>query len=211
VSAPIDARRTLAALAEGLIATGVALWLALRLGSPLAWLAVPLVLSWLHRTPGQDYGLEPRFTPPSFRAHLALGSTLLLLYAAAHTAIASWLFDQTLTPALPPRLGHEIFRQLVLTAIPEELFFRGYLESRWNEAFGRPWRVYGARVGPALVGQAVVFGICHLATGDWTRLRVFFFALLAGWLRERSGSILAPVVYHAVANVWVQVLASSLR
>jgi membrane protease YdiL (CAAX protease family) len=40
---------------------------------------------------------------------------------------------------------------------------------------------------------------------------VFFFALFAGWLRERSGSVLAPAVYHAVANVWYRSLAASFR
>jgi membrane protease YdiL (CAAX protease family) len=39
---------------------------------------------------------------------------------------------------------------------------------------------------------------------------VFFFALFAGWLRERTGSIAAPVVYHAVANVWYAIVFSSL-
>jgi membrane protease YdiL (CAAX protease family) len=40
---------------------------------------------------------------------------------------------------------------------------------------------------------------------------VVFFALLAGWLRERSDSVLAPAVYHAVANVWYRTLLASFR
>ncbi len=207
----MDTRNAVAAIAEGLVVTAVAMWLALRLGSPLVWLAVPLALSWLQRRRVEDYGLDLRLRPPTLRAHAVLGVSLLVLYAAGHLAVARFFLHQTVVLRLPDDLGHEAFYQLVLTAVPEEIFFRGYLQSRWNQAFRRPWKVAGARVGPALVLQATVFAVCHLATGDWTRLRVFFFALLAGWLRERSGSIFAPVVYHTVANVWVRILTASLR
>ncbi len=207
----MDARNAVAAIAEGLIATAAAMWLSLRLESPLAWLAVPLALSWLQRKRVEDYGLEFRLRPPTLRAHAVLGSCLLVLYAAAHLGVARFLLHQTVSLRLPDDLGQEAFHQLVLTAVPEEVFFRGYLQSRWNAALGRPWKIAGARVGPALVLQAALFAACHLATGDWTRLRVFFFGLLAGWLRERSGSIFAPVVYHTVANLWVRILTASLR
>ena len=91
------------------------------------------------------------------------------------------------------------------------MFFRGYLQTRWDRACGRPWRVFGAAVGAALPIQAAAFAVCHLLIGDWTRLRVFFFALLAGWLRERSRSVLSPAAYHAVANVWYRMLAASFH
>ena len=196
---------------ETLAATALALHLSLRFSSTLVWLALPIALALALRRPLSEYGLDLRFEPPSLGTHLTLGVTLLALYALLHAA-AAWLFyAQHLEPHLPGNPAVDLFRAFFVIGLPEEVFFRGYLQTRWNKALGKPWRLAGAAVGLGLVIQAVVFALCHLVTGDWTRLRVFFFALLAGWLRERSDSVLPPAVYHAVANVWYRLLSASFR
>jgi membrane protease YdiL (CAAX protease family) len=40
-----------------------------------------------------------------------------------------------------------------------------------------------------------------------SRASVFFPSLAFGWLRERTGSIVAPVIYHAAANMMVLLAA----
>jgi len=195
-------------------ATLLALFVALRFGAPVVWLIVPLVLIAARRKSPSDYGLDLRFRPPSWTVHVLFGGALLLFYAALHAGFAYAILGQTFVPGRQPdlqTLASGLVTELLVVGIPEEAFFRGYLQGRWNERLGRPWTVFGARVGPALLLQSAVFAICHLATGDWTRLRVFFFALLAGWLRERSGSVAGPAVYHAVANVWYRLVAASFR
>lgn len=208
-AAPPPARPWLAV--ESFLATALAAWLAIRLGHPVAWLVVPLALLFLLRRNPDHYGLEPRFTPPSLHDHLVIGLGAFAIYGIAHVAIAWLVRGQTFVPRLPDGFAGLVLHHLVVIAFPEELFFRGYLQSNLDRVFGKGWRLRGARVGPAFVLQAVLFALCHLAGGDWTRLQVFFFALLAGWLRARSGSILAPVAYHAVANLWYAALVVSLR
>ncbi|MGH7899478.1 MAG: CPBP family glutamic-type intramembrane protease, partial [Candidatus Binatia bacterium] len=161
--------------------------------------------------PLSDQGLEIRFRPPSFRRHLALGALLLVFYGLAHVAVSSLVLHQTFAPRMPARLGRDLVVELLAVGIPEEVFFRGYLQNRWNRLLGRPWRILGAPLGLGLLVQAVAFACCHVASGDWWRLSVFFFALLAGWLRERSGSIFPGAAYHAVANVWYRTLVASFR
>ena len=76
--------------------------------------------------------------------------------------------------------------------------FYGGFERRsvWGVLF---WA--GARWGPGLVAAAVLFGLCHLIDGNLVRLHVIPFGLFAGWLRERTGTILVPAAYHGASNI----------
>lgn len=197
--------------AETLAATVLALVLSLRSGSSLVWLFLPLAILVCLRRSLSEHALDLRLRPPSFATHFLLGGSLLLSYALIHAVFALATGHHPRAPQLSWQLALQLIEELLIVGVPEEVFFRGYLQTRWNRVLGTPWQVAGARVGPALLLQGAVFAICHLATGDWTRLRVFFFALLAGWLRERSGSILGPAVYHAVANLWFRLLLSAFR
>ena len=199
---------------ETIAATGLAVYLSLRFGAPLVWLILPLAIALLHGHSLSDYGLDFRLRPPSAATHLLLGGSLLLLYGAVHAWFAQEVLGQTLAPGFTGDLRYlapQLAVEFLTIGIPEETFFRGYFQTRWNVAFGRPWKLCGAKIGLGFWAQSIVFALCHLATGDWTRLRVFFFALLAGWLRERSGSVMGPAVYHAVANIWYRLLVAAFR
>ena len=196
---------------ETLAATAVALLLSVRFASPLVWLFLPLGLLVPFGRPLSQHGFDLRFRPPSIAVHAALGASLLGIYAALHAWVAHAFLHQSFVPRVPPHPLFDLVREFLTVGFPEEVFFRGYLETRWNRVLGKPWKIFGASVGVGLLLQAVLFAACHVVSGDWTRLRVFFFALLAGWLRERSDSVLAPAVYHAVANVWYRILVASFH
>jgi len=197
-------------LVETLLATALTLYLAVRLERLSVWLFLPLAFLLIGWRRPEELGLEPRFRPPGIVTHLLIVFVLFAAYAVGHIAVARLGWGAVFEPRLPRDLGWLAVHQLLAISLPEETFFRGYVQGRLNRAFGRGRSVFGATVGVGLWIQAGLFALCHLATGDWTRLRVFFFALFAGWLRERTGSIAAPVVYHAVANVWYAIVFSSL-
>jgi len=101
----------------------------------------------------------------------------------------------------------EVVSQVVVIALPEEAFYRGYLQSRLDEVWPPRWDVLGAKLGPGVIVSAVVFAAGHIATVHLpTRLAVFFPALLFGWLRVRTGGIGASVGLHALCNLGEQVL-----
>jgi|SRR5690625_289458 len=102
-----------------------------------------------------------------------------------------------------------LLTQVVLVAIPEEFFFRGYLQERLHQAWGRKGiNIWGLPLTWGIVVSSVLFALVHLiATVNLTRLSVFFPSLLFGALRERTGGISAPVVYHAACNLLVLVLS----
>jgi membrane protease YdiL (CAAX protease family) len=103
----------------------------------------------------------------------------------------------------PAEAADELLGQVLVIALPEEAFYRGYLQSRFDEVWTPRWRVLGASVGPGLVAAAMIFAAGHLATVQVpARLAVFFPALLFGWLRARTGGIGASVCFHAACNLY---------
>jgi uncharacterized protein len=93
---------------------------------------------------------------------------------------------------------------VLLTGVGEELFFRGYVQSTLNASLGRPFRVFGVTWGWGLVIASALFGLVHwLHPGGtvWWALWVFPAGLLLGFLREKTGSILAPSIVHGLPEV----------
>ena len=113
-------------------------------------------------------------------------------------------------PRLPDRFALSALNQLVVVAIPEEIFFRGYLLVRLERVFRPTRRLWGAPVGLALVLTSALFALGHLAVvPSAQRLAVFFPALVFGWMRGRTGSIAAGATFHALCNVVADVLHTS--
>lgn len=94
----------------------------------------------------------------------------------------------------------------------EEIFFRGYIQSRVNQAFGRPWRFLGAQFGWGVMVSAAFFGFIHvLNTVDyfggrddfawWWFPPNFAVGLFFGLLREKTGSVLAGAIMHGLSDV----------
>jgi membrane protease YdiL (CAAX protease family) len=106
--------------------------------------------------------------------------------------------------ATPSEIVNEVFGQLVVIALPEEAFYRGYLQSRLDEQWPRARvRVLGADVGLGLLLASLVFALGHVATiHQPARFAVFFPALLFGWLRARTKGIGASVAFHAMCNLF---------
>ena len=98
--------------------------------------------------------------------------------------------------------------QLTMPGLDEELFYRGVLLLMLNEAFGRPLRVLGAHMGWGALISSVAFGLAHaLGYSDGgftfdalTMLLTGAPALLLVWLREKTGSVLLPILMHNFGN-----------
>ena len=104
-------------------------------------------------------------------------------------------------------MGSEVIGQVVVIALPEEAFYRGYLQSRLDEVWPARFWLGGARIGPGLLVASAIFALGHLATIHApVRLAVFFPALVFGWLRARTGGVAASIAYHALCNVFSEAL-----
>lgn len=107
-------------------------------------------------------------------------------------------------------LADDALGQLLVIALPEEAFYRGYLQSALDDAWRPRFRLLGADLGPSLLVTSGLFALGHLATElDANRLAVFFPALLFGWLRARTGGVGASIALHALCNLFASYLARS--
>jgi hypothetical protein len=111
---------------------------------------------------------------------------------------------------LPDHPGTFALSEILVVAIPEEVFFRGYLLSRFEERWPSRRRFLGAPVGKALFLSSALFALGHfLVDRQPARLAVFFPALVFGWVRGRAGSVAPGAVYHALCNLLSESLHES--
>jgi uncharacterized protein len=113
---------------------------------------------------------------------------------------------------LPPSssLGSDFSGQLLVIALPEEAFYRGYLQSALDDVYKPRWRVLGARLGPGLLLTSALFALGHLCTEfNLARLAVFFPSLVFGYLRARTGGVGAGLIFHALCNLFASYLGQS--
>ncbi|MES1176002.1 MAG: myxosortase MrtC [Myxococcales bacterium] len=113
---------------------------------------------------------------------------------------------------LPPlnSLAGDFSGQLLVIALPEEAFYRGYLQSALDEVWKPRWRVLGADLGPGILVTSALFALGHLCTEfNAARLAVFFPSLAFGFLRSRTRGVGAGLVFHALCNLFASYLGQS--
>lgn len=198
-----------APLAEGLALLAGTFALAWGLGISTLWLVVPVLwLTWRGRRI-EDYGLR-RGLPAGVAFHAAMIVGIFLPYAAGHWLLARLAWGASFAPQLPEDFAVAAFEHLFLIALPEEVFFRGYLQTQLDRVSDRRWRLLGVEVGPGLPLAALLFGLCHILNGGPGRLVTAFPGIWYGWLRARTGSVVVPTLYHAASNLLMMFMTASL-
>jgi membrane protease YdiL (CAAX protease family) len=143
----------------------------------------------------------------TFGAYAAL---LPALPAALARALAPYAGAPRFAFRLPDGVAVLALVQLLVVALPEELFYRGFVQTAWaRTAPERGVTVLGARLGAGFLWTQVLFAAGHLVVLQPWRLGTFFPGLLFGWLRARTGSLAAPVILHALSNVFIATLEAS--
>ncbi len=173
--------------------------------SPAVWIYLPLLLLVARRLPLKEHG----FSLPAWRA----GFRCLLLSVAGvllpfGLVLLAWRWGGAANPSWTARqvTALDALDQLALVAIPEELFFRGYVQGRlgiWARSRGTDrWLL-------PIVLTSVLFAAAHLLVEPgWLRAAVFLPGLVMSWLRARSGGLLAPAGFHWLANLlWLSLVS----
>ena len=153
----------------------------------------------------------PLFAIAFFVFYGAACGSLRALFAPMFGALCGrWLGLAGGTLRLPPEFLTSALNQVVVVAIPEELFFRGYLMGRLQERWPSTRRCWGAPIGKALVVSSLLFALGHvMVVPNPQRLAVFFPALVFGWMRARTGSIIPGALFHAACNLYADILHTS--
>jgi membrane protease YdiL (CAAX protease family) len=171
----------------GLLAGGLASSTALLL-TALAMSRPPTPAS-LRLIPGRETG---RALLIMIVGMLALGQALdaLLTLAGAGEQGAVALIRRALEGAMGPSLFGAVVVLGVLTGAAEEIFFRGYMQTRLRAVWSPPVAVAVTSVSFAVLHLELVYALLALALGVYL-----------GFLTELTGSALPALVCHIVNNV----------
>lgn len=162
------------------------------------------------------------FPPYALAHHLYMTELVGWVHGLGLHELARWLPHRALAPALPHGLsawgasawwlGGVVATHVLGVALPEETFYRGYLQPRLETVWTPSRRVLGVRLGLAAVVTAALFASGHFL-GEWNPLRLgpFVPALLFAWLRNATGSVAGAVAYHGACNVLGEVLFALYR
>ncbi len=171
------------------------------------FLYVPLFLLSRTRTRPEEWGITLRGFAFSMNMFLVVSLLSLPAYVLAYWLYRSWWFHLPLHIGFPRDWLLLLLYHLLCVALPEEVFYRGYMQSRINEAFPRTWNLLGAGVGVGWVYTAALFALGHFVISCRPdSLATFLPGLLFGWLRERTGSVAASTAFHALCNATVLLL-----
>jgi membrane protease YdiL (CAAX protease family) len=148
--------------------------------------------------------------PPFVAAFVGFTALLPRLPPGLASALSPYLGVPVFAFRLPESPALALVLQLLVVALPEELFYRGWLQTAWARlAPERGVTVLGARLGHGFFATQALFAAGHLVSGQPWRLATFFPGLLFGWLRARTGSVVAPIVAHALSNLLILTLERS--
>jgi membrane protease YdiL (CAAX protease family) len=139
----------------------------------------------------------------------ALGAALII-YPFFWLGFRIWWKVGVFHPAPLSSVLSDALGQLLVIALPEEAFYRGYLQTALEKELGGGVSIFGTKVGWGLVLTSAIFALGHLLTElNPARLAVFFPSLVFGFLRARTRGIGASVLFHALCNLFSAYLLHS--
>lgn len=151
--------------------------------------------------------LTPRFGASRVGLRLPSDSDGSCAPLTATILFGGFFLALAVVDGIPASDRETILFQWTLPGFDEELFYRGVLLFAMNEAFRNRLIIAGAPLGFGGILSSILFGFAHaLDYSEYVRFDTMVFAttaipsLFLLWLRERSGSLLLPVVAHNLAN-----------
>ena len=186
--------------------------------SKLIMILLGFIGIFLHKKPG-EYGLVPK----NWRFSLKWGAYIFLLFIGLSflTILISILLSIANLEVDPRTLVVDFIWYFIFVGFAEELFFRGYVQSRLNEVFTHKYdRILGVEFkwskGTLITGVAL-FGVPHILTGInpftgravispiivMVTLFACFLGVILGVLREKTGGVVLPTILHSLIDFTV--------
>jgi len=183
------------------------------------WLLIPCVLvaaalapTWIARRDFPRVGLHPE---PIRLAIKTVAMTCLCVLPPVYLGL--WLLISRglpipLRPTLAP--GEDwvtwLLYQFLYVAAAEEVFFRGYLQANAMRLLREHRLSRPAQRWIAIAISAGCFALAHVVVqGQIASAVTFLPGLLMAWLFVRTRSLLAPILFHGLANVSYGIMAAT--
>jgi membrane protease YdiL (CAAX protease family) len=187
----------------------------------LRWVLIPgilvaaaLIPTWMARREFPRIGLNPR---DAKRALGTVAGVSIVIFPIVFLGL--WMLTR-LGQSIPlqPALARQhdwaswLVYQFLYVAVGEEVFFRGYVQANVVRLLARR-RGQSEAIRQALVlfVSAACFAVAHvIVQGRMISLLTFLPGLLLAWLFLRTRSLLAPILFHGLANVTYGIIALTL-
>ena len=146
-----------------------------------------------------------------------LGWTCTVIFPAMLSGL--WLLrylglELPMRAVVPPAQGWVcwLFYQFMYIAVAEEVFFRGYVQNNILRLISTA-KEERCRLQHwiSISVSAAVFAVAHIIVqGEIISVLTFLPGLISGWLFIRTKSLLAPILFHGLANTCYAIMASLL-
>jgi len=181
--------------------------------SPGILIAAALIPTAIKRAEFPKIGLNVRQIGPTL---LVVCRTCVVVFSALFAGL--WLLKSfglglPLQPVQPREQGwiSWLFYQFMYVAIAEEAFFRGYVQNNilrltnpGKDGQRRLW------MWLSIVLSAACFAVAHIIIQGRIILALTFLpGLICGWLFIRTRSLLAPILFHGLANTCYPLMAAT--
>ncbi len=158
---------------------------------------------------GRGAVLRPRAFLEDVGRAVVLGALTFPWFLIGHHVWQGLLGHDHVRWGTPPDLDVVLLKNIFLIALPEELFYRGFVEHRLERRWPTRVFVLAVPLGRTVVVASALFALGHfLGEYNPARLGPFFPAFLFSLLTRRSGSIAGAIVYHGCSNA-VSYMAAS--
>ncbi len=100
-----------------------------------------------------------------------------------------------------PPYAEQAVAILLLTALPEEWFFRAYFMTQLEKYFADTHNTHSTNAWLANTTASLLFALLHTPTQGWFGLSVFFPSLFFGWIYQKQKNLILVIVLHAISNL----------
>lgn len=171
-----------------------------------------LVIPWQKKTVKPDFMAIRSELAAFFR--IACG--ILIPYALAFYGyfwLEAYSKGETLTFSLhwPEGIIQVVATQIFVIAMPEEFFWRGFVQGSLLKKWPNEHFLWGIPLGRAVIITNLFFALAHFMIGFMPlRLLTFFPGLIFSALVVRQKSLLSAILFHALCNLFALVMHRSL-
>ncbi|MCL4479251.1 MAG: CPBP family glutamic-type intramembrane protease [Deltaproteobacteria bacterium] len=178
------------------------------------FLYIPVMILFIKKKSPELYGLGKKGMLSGMIKAIAMVIIIFPLYSTGFYFYMKWFYHLAMTLSFIHTLSilRFAFYDLLMVAIPEEVFYRGYLQSELKRCDRKKFHFAGIEIGVSFVIVNILFALGHLIViQDIARLAVFFPGLVFSWLKEKDYNISGSVTFHWLSNVLSFLLFSMLR
>lgn len=187
----------------------------LSLFSCLILVYVPMLVTWKKPIFLPLFDRSKQNAVRSIKYYLLTCLLIFPILIGLNHFFQSWVFHQGFSSVSKQseivfKILKEAPYQLLLVALPEEFFYRSFMQGILNDNWGKKWTFLGAKFGKSLIITSLLFALSHsLISFAWWHFAIFFPSLVFGWLKEKTGSLTASILFHASANLFSLWVANS--